>query len=70
MKTKRLCRRIFRKSTYSPNTLRTSKCVGVSISQKDVLITHMGKEGPILCFNREEWKAFIQGVKDGEFDLT
>lgn len=26
-------------------------------------------EGPILDFTKEEWEAFITGVKAGEFDL-
>jgi hypothetical protein len=24
--------------------------------------------GPILSFTAEEWRAFVAGVKDGEFD--
>ncbi|MEV7008140.1 DUF397 domain-containing protein [Streptosporangium sp. NPDC051022] len=25
-------------------------------------------DGPLLWFTRAEWKAFLEGVKDGEFD--
>jgi predicted secreted Zn-dependent protease len=25
--------------------------------------------GPVLTFTREEWHAFIDGVKQGEFDI-
>ena len=25
--------------------------------------------GPVLAFTAEEWSAFVQGVKDGTFDL-
>ena len=25
--------------------------------------------GPILVFNHEEWKAFLAGARDGDFDL-
>ncbi|HUK71160.1 MAG TPA: DUF397 domain-containing protein [Streptosporangiaceae bacterium] len=25
-------------------------------------------EGPVLAFTEAEWRAFIAGVKDGEFD--
>ncbi|WP_182909275.1 DUF397 domain-containing protein [Microbispora sp. H13382] len=25
--------------------------------------------GPVLAFTAEEWSAFVQGVKDGVFDL-
>lgn len=27
-----------------------------------------GPKGPILVFSRDEWAAFVGGVKDGEFD--
>jgi hypothetical protein len=26
--------------------------------------------GPVLSFTESEWKAFISGAKDGEFDLA
>ncbi|MEU3167885.1 DUF397 domain-containing protein [Streptosporangium sp. NPDC006930] len=25
--------------------------------------------GPVLVFTPDEWKAFVGGVKDGEFDI-
>ena len=25
-------------------------------------------DGPVLRYTRAEWAAFVQGVKDGEFD--
>ncbi|MFF5209958.1 DUF397 domain-containing protein [Streptosporangium sp. NPDC000396] len=27
------------------------------------------RSGPVLVFTPDEWKAFVGGVKDGEFDL-
>jgi hypothetical protein len=27
------------------------------------------RSGPILIFTPEEWRAFVGGVKDGEFEL-
>ena len=27
-----------------------------------------GQDGPVLAFTREEWAAFVAGVKNGEFD--
>lgn len=27
-------------------------------------------KGPKLVFTKAEWKAFVAGAKDGEFDLT
>ena len=26
-------------------------------------------EGPVLLFTQAEWDAFVEGAKDGEFDL-
>jgi hypothetical protein len=26
------------------------------------------QDGPVLAFTREEWAAFVAGVKNGEFD--
>lgn len=26
-------------------------------------------DGPVLVFTRAEWDAFVEGAKDGEFDL-
>jgi hypothetical protein len=26
-------------------------------------------EGPVLLFTAEEWDAFVEGAKDGEFDV-
>jgi hypothetical protein len=36
-------------------------CVGVRDSKN--------QSGPVLVFTPDEWKAFVGGVKDGEFDL-
>lgn len=27
-------------------------------------------EGPALIFNPREWRAFVRGAREGEFDLT
>ncbi|WP_131785268.1 DUF397 domain-containing protein [Protofrankia symbiont of Coriaria ruscifolia] len=26
-------------------------------------------DGPVLSFSREEWRAFTDGAKEGEFDI-
>lgn len=31
--------------------------------------TKLGPASPILAFTEHEWKAFLQGAKQGEFDL-
>jgi len=28
------------------------------------------KTGPVLTFTPDEWRAFIGGAKDGEFDIS
>ena len=70
MKTKKIKGRYFLKSSYSPDYMRSYKCVGVSISDDDVLVTHMDGTEPVIRFTRAEWDAFLKGVKDGEFDIT
>lgn len=58
----------WRKSTKSGNN---GNCVevrqgrGFAVEVRD----SKDKEGPVLRFNWAEWKAFIAGAKDGEFDL-
>jgi hypothetical protein len=27
-------------------------------------------QGPVLLFTPDEWRAFVGGVRNGEFDLT
>jgi hypothetical protein len=27
-------------------------------------------DGPVLTFSTEEWRAFVAGAKDGEFDIV
>lgn len=68
MKTFTINGRVFKKSSSSLS-LVISKCVGVSISDRDVLVTNVSKNAPILNFTRDEWDAFIKGVKNGEFNL-
>ena len=44
-------------------------CVEVAAINDSVLVQHSGRVGT-LVFSREEWAAFIAGVKEGEFDLN
>lgn len=69
MKFEKIGGRIFKKSSYSPSA-RSTKCVYVSISKDNVLVTDISTEAPILRFSSDEWHAFIKGVKNGEFDLN
>jgi hypothetical protein len=55
---------------------RSTKCESgqcVEVDRLDIqdIRVRDGKDpdSPILSFTKEEWEAFIQGVKAGEFDL-
>jgi hypothetical protein len=44
-------------------------CVGVSVSESKVCVVNTNEGKTIVEFTRSEWEAFIQGVKNNEFDL-
>ncbi|WP_308819504.1 DUF397 domain-containing protein [Pseudonocardia alni] len=58
----------YRKSSYSG----TDNCVEVSLARVDDIRVRNSREDSqwVLKFTRDEWTAFIAGVKAGEFDLT
>lgn len=57
---------VWRKSSLSAN----GGCVEVACVDEQVIVRDSkNKGGSILEFNFHEWKAFIDGVRDGEFDL-
>jgi uncharacterized protein DUF397 len=44
-------------------------CVEVGSREESVLIRKSADpEGNIVTVNRDEWRAFVAGVKDGDFD--
>jgi hypothetical protein len=57
----------FAKSSYSGS----GGCVEVGrTSHGEVWVRDSkDREGPILAFTAEEWRAFLAGVRGGEFDL-
>lgn len=55
----------FKKSSYSG----TRRCVGVAITDETVFITNTKQPNLVIPFTRDEWKAFIDGVKNNEFDI-
>jgi hypothetical protein len=59
----------WRKSTFSNGQ---ASCVEVRASAADTVAVRDTKDrnGPELAFISDEWAAFVQGVKRGEFDLT
>jgi hypothetical protein len=58
----------FRKSSHSGAV--NNNCVEVGFVTTEVLMRDSkDPNGPVLHFTPDEWRAFIAGVKDGEFDL-
>jgi Domain of unknown function (DUF397) len=46
------------------------ECVEVAILAHSVLVRHSKQvAGPTLQFSLPEWRAFLAGVHDGEFDV-
>ena len=46
-------------------------CVEVREDNDTVFVRHSRQpEGPTLEFNRHEWRAFLAGVRNDEFELT
>jgi hypothetical protein len=58
---------MWKKSSYSAGQ---GACVAVTqFTDGRVGVKHSTREGEPVLFTRREWKAFIAGVKAGEFDL-
>ena len=58
----------YRVSSYSGS----GNCVEVALERPDALVAvrHSRRRNePPLLFNRDEWKAFVAGVQNHEFDL-
>jgi hypothetical protein len=48
----------------------TGECVEVAFADDAVLVRHShDPSGPVLSFSHSEWKAFLAGARNGEFDL-
>jgi hypothetical protein len=58
----------WRKSRYSDD--QGDNCVEVALMDGRVLVRDSkDPHGPTLAFTPGEWRAFVDGVKDSEFDL-
>lgn len=59
----------WRKATASGDV---GQCVEVATNLPGVVAVRDSKNphGPALVFTPGEWRAFVGGVKDGEFDLA
>jgi hypothetical protein len=48
----------------------TDNCVEVGSCDCGIQVRDSkDQSGPVLTFNHAEWKAFLAGVRNGEFDL-
>ena len=55
----------WRKSSHSGS----NGCVEVALSGDQVAVRDSkDPSGPVLVFTAHEWRAFLDGVRDGEFD--
>lgn len=58
----------WRKSSRSGGN--TDMCVEVAFVGEAIAVRDSkDTSGPVLVFTRGEWDAFVEGAKDGEFDL-
>ena len=61
-----LSRAVWQRSTYCDNS---GSCVEVAfVGHAVALRSSDGPDGPILIYNDEEWRTFLEGVRSGEFD--
>jgi len=68
MKSKKLSKGTFFKSSFSGDA---GQCVEVRITNQDIAVRDSkDPAATVLVFSNDEWNAFIQGVKSGEFDIT
>ena len=57
----------FRISSF---TASGTSCVAVAMGDGKIAVRHsMDPDGPLLVFSEQEWEAFLNGVKAGEFEL-
>ena len=60
---------VFRKSSHSGSA--NSNCVEVASTGDTILVRDSkAPEAGTLRFNLSEWRAFLAGVRQGEFDLA
>jgi hypothetical protein len=59
----------WRKSSYSSSN--GGQCVEVAVNLPGVVAVRDSKDpaGPALAFTPDEWRAFVAGALEGEFDL-
>jgi Domain of unknown function (DUF397) len=60
----------WRKSSFSSTAEKNCAEATVLLSGAVALRDSKNPAGPVLVFTREEWTAFILGVRAGEFELN
>jgi hypothetical protein len=60
---------VWRKSTRSGSN--GGDCVEIADNLPAVVVVRDSKDpdGPVLTFDRDQWRAFIRATRAGEFDL-
>lgn len=48
----------------------TTTCVEVQLGDQILIRDSKDPRSPMLSYSRDEWRAFIEGVRAGEFDLA
>lgn len=43
-------------------------CVEIAVETTILVRDSKDPDGPVLKYTAEEWRAFLKGAKDGEFD--
>ena len=56
----------FKKSSFCGGC---KSCVEVSLQDKKVVLRNSNKNQEHISYTLDEWKAFISGVKNSEFDI-
>jgi hypothetical protein len=46
----------------------SNACVEVALAENEILV-RSSEASPVLRFTRDEWVAFVGGVRDGDFDF-
>ena len=47
----------------------STACCAVSISDNKISMLNTTKQDTVVDFTKDEWRAFIEGVKNGDFDI-
>jgi len=49
----------------------STTCLEVAIGEAQVMLRNStSPEGPEVAVTRDEWQVFLQGAKNGDFDLS